>query len=113
MMQLPGTILEIRQYGTVQLARVRVVDSVYLAGNPVSEYVAEFLPPHKSAGRRVALNYRDVARVISVPVAACEYCTAPDCPGLDPAAHACHGCGADPGEPCRPVCLADPGHDSP
>ena len=63
LMHMVGTILEIRQYGTVERARVRVVEPVYKAGDPWG-YVGEFLPPHRFAGKHIALNYRDVARVI-------------------------------------------------
>lgn len=61
-----GTILEIREHGKVNTNRVRVVESVYWAGDIHTEFVGEFLPPHRFAGRGgIALNYRDVIKVAS------------------------------------------------
>lgn len=60
-----GTILEMREYGSVNTAQVKVLESVYLAGDIHSEFVGEFLAPHRFAGRGgIALNYRDVVRCI-------------------------------------------------
>jgi hypothetical protein len=65
-MQKVGTIVEMREYGTVNTAQVKVVESVYWAGDIDSEFIGEFLPPHRLAGRGwVALNYRDVIKVVS------------------------------------------------
>lgn len=61
-----GTILEMREYGKVNTNRVRVIESVYWAGDIHTEFVGEFLPPHRFAGRGgIALNYRDVIKVAS------------------------------------------------
>jgi len=60
-----GTILEVRVYGSVNNAQVKVLESVYWAGDIYSEFIGEFLPPHRFAGRGgIALNYRDVVRCI-------------------------------------------------
>ena len=64
-MRKVGTILEVRVYGSVNTAQVKVLESVYWAGDIHSEFVGEFLPPHRFAGRGgIALNYRDVVRCI-------------------------------------------------
>ena len=61
-----GTIVEMREYGKVNTVQVKVLESVYRAGDIHSEFVGEFLPPHRLAGRgRIALNYRDVIKVVS------------------------------------------------
>ena len=60
-----GTIVEMREYGKVNTNKVKVVESVYWAGNIHSEFIGEFLPPHRFAGQRIALNYRDVVTVVS------------------------------------------------
>ena len=59
-----GTILEMREYGSVNTTQVKVLESVYWAGDIHSEFVGEFLAPHRFAGKRIALNYRDVVRCI-------------------------------------------------
>lgn len=64
-MQKVGTIVEMREYGKVNTAQVKVLESVYWAGDIHSEFVGEFLPPHRFAGERIALNYRDVVTVVS------------------------------------------------
>lgn len=61
-----GTIVEMREYGKVNTAQVKVIESVYWAGDIHTEFVGEFLPPHRFAGRGgIALNYRDVIKVVS------------------------------------------------
>lgn len=64
-MQKVGTIVEMREYGKVNTSQVKVLESVYWAGDIHSEFVGEFLPPHRFAGKRIALNYRDVVTVVS------------------------------------------------
>ena len=64
-MQKVGTIVEMREYGKVNTSQVKVLESVYWAGDIYSEFVGEFLPPHRFAGERIALNYRDVVTVVS------------------------------------------------
>ena len=63
-MEDTGTILEMRQYNSVNTAQVKVIDSVYRAGDIKTEFVGEFLPPHEWAGKKIALNYQNVIRVI-------------------------------------------------
>lgn len=60
-----GTILEMREYGKVNTVQVKVLESVYWAGDIHSEFIGEFLPPHRFAGERIALNYRNVVTVVS------------------------------------------------
>jgi len=63
-MELAGTIVEMRQYNSVKTAQVKVIDPVYRAGDIKTEFVGEFLPPHEWAGKKIALNYKNVIRVI-------------------------------------------------